>query len=144
MLGVVFLLVDAVDNSVQLKAALRKDTLQPVGIEGVEYLSRIGFADGGDGVGRLDTALHKVHAVAVHNNGARPVRQAEDIAYKAVAVLTLKLYVMDGKHGFDMLILLGEAIEHVEEHGSKRGMPVVCVQNVGEEINKRKHLENGF
>lgn len=63
---------------------------------------------------------------------------------RLVAVFALKLDVVDGKHRLDALIFLCETIEHVEKHGTKRGVPVVCVKHVGIEINERKHFEHRF
>ena len=105
---------------------------------------RIRFADSRNRIGGFYTALHIVDAIAVHHERTRPVRQTENISDEIVAVLALELDIVNGKHGFDALIFLACAIEHVEEHGSKSRVPIVCVNHVGEEIDERQHFEHRF
>ena len=51
---------------------------------------------------------------------------------------------MNCKHRFDFLIFFWIAVEAVQKYRNQSRLPVVCVNNVGNEIHNRHRFENSF
>ena len=93
-----------------------------------------------------DRGLHQVN-IAVHRHEARAevrVVDAEHILKDFAAVAALILDIMDGKHGFDVLIERTGGEHQVIVHRHERTLPVVAVDDVRLPVEVGQHLQHGL
>ena len=108
--GIVGIGIDAVQNAAQLILLLAQQAVQTVAEPRVEDLHGIGGADGGDLVGSLEGALHKVCAAIVLHDVLVPAADAAGIFQNVGAVLALVGNVVDGEHRLDAVELIQMAV----------------------------------
>ena len=141
--GVVALHVDAVEDAAQLVLFLPQQIVQTMAEPGVQDLAGIAGAHGGDAVGHLDGALHKVGAAIVLHNMGIPAADAAGILQNIQAVFALILDVVDGEHALG-IAQLGDAVLVLQQvDGYQSGLPVVAVDDVGPPVQLSRRLDDG-
>ena len=141
--GVVILGIDAVEDARQLPRALAQDRVEPVGIPRIQDLVGIRGADGGDAVGALDRALHKVDVTVVLDDARILGVKPQDLGDELFAVHALVLDIVNGENRLDVLIARRLRIHGAVIHRRERGLPIVAVDDVGLEFDMRQHFKHG-
>ena len=141
--GIIRLHVDAVQDAAQLILLLAQQGIQTVAEPGVQDLLRIGGADGGDLVGRLEGTLHEVGAAIVLDDVLVAAADAAGVLQNVGAVLALIGDVVDGEDGLDPVELVQMTVVQIQVNGHQRGLPVVAVDDVRGEVDVEQGLQHG-
>ena len=129
-LGIVVVVVDAVENAAQLVCVILQANLKTVCVfGGLDFLGIAG-ADCGNRIGTLDSRLHQIDAAAVLHQAMVLFAKREDVTENGKIVFALVLDVVDGENGFDICKFGQRAIKTVEINDRKCRLPIVRVQNV--------------
>ncbi|MPM89989.1 hypothetical protein SDC9_137105 [bioreactor metagenome] len=124
-------------------AVIPNDALQPVGIEGVLKLLRVGGAHGGDEVRGVNGAFHQIYIPVVGEHLLIEVfpREAEKIFQRMVAVTALIFDIVDGKHRLGRG-KLGHAVPFLQQvNGNQRRLPVVAVDNIRTPVQMARNFD---
>ena len=112
-------------------------------VPGVKYLACIAGRNRRHLVRALNGAFHEVDtAVILHQVRVLP-SNGQRILQDLHAVFALILDVMDREHGFDAAVLLQMSVIQVQIYGHQRRLPIVGVDDVGDEVHMKQHLQNG-
>ena len=144
-LGVVDIIVDAVDDAEELLAALAQKPLQMLAVVVVLNLLGVGLADGRYVVGIDDAGLHKVDRIEELKIAVveiLPVKP-EHIRHDILGEDPLIFQVVNRKQRLDPCIARIIHVLQFEEHGDECGMPIVRVDDVRPEIKCRQEIEDG-
>ena len=142
--GVEGLGVDAVYDAAELVAAGGEYALQTLAeVRGADLVGVAG-ADGAQPVGEDAAGLQEgAAAVELHELGREvPVLDAQQVAEKLKAELALIGDVVDGEQGLHPAVDV-VAVLRAQQHGDHGGVPVVAVQDVGEEAQVGYGVEHG-
>ena len=142
--GVVLVGVYAVEYAHQLIAARAQQAVQPLAVVAGLYLQRVGRADGGEIVGKLESALHEAGAaVELYVVGRiRPGAQRQqvlDVVYREHALV---LEVVNRIQRLYAAVEVQRLVLALEQHGYHAGLPVVAMQHVGLEADMRQRLQH--
>ena len=135
--------VDTIEDAAQLILLLAQQVVQAVAVPGVKYLACIAGRNRRHLVRALNGAFHEVDtAVILHQVRVLP-SNGQRILQDLHAVFALILDVMDREHGFDAAVLLQMSVIQVQIYGHQRRLPIVGVDDVGDEVHMKQHLQNG-
>ena len=135
--------VDPVDDPVELVSVGADDLVEPLAELGPLDLGRVALADGVDHVGEMDAAPEHVDDVVeardahAHESPLLEPRQREG----AEPVRALRREVVDrerGRHVGQRAV----RVEPIEQVRDERGLPVVNVDHVGQELERPEHLQH--
>ena len=136
--------VDTVEDTDHTVALVIDGMIQMVREPWIVDLFGIAWAYGGHDVGFLNGSLHHVHVAVVFQNGTMVVRNTQHIPGDVQAMLTLILDVVDGEHGFDVLIESIVTVEFIQVNRSHCGLPVVAVENINFKVDVFDQFHSSF
>ena len=138
--------VDAVQDAAQHVPARAQQPVQPLAVIGRKDFLRVSGGDGGNAVGKHQSALDE-RALAVEFQiirRVRPVAQRKQLLRARNRVQSLELQIVNGEHGLDVLIQRQRRVLRLQKHGNQAGLPVVAVQNVGHKVDLGNRFQHGL
>ena len=106
---------------------------------GVMKFIRVGFAYGCNAVSALNRALKEIDTAFVFYVSACFRWESEDITQDSEVVFTLILYVVNCENGFKIIAVYACVVNR-----HKRGLPVICVNNIRHKSGKKEAVHNSL
>ena len=143
--GIINIVVDAVDNAVQIISATSQKSVQVLAEILILNFLRVSFADGWNIIGVDNSAFHKVHRVIKFQVAVVEIFpvESENITHNIFRENTLIFQIVYGVDCFNSVVTFVAVMFKFQENRNKSGMPIVCIDDIGEEVDSRQAIQNG-